>query len=240
MNLTKRSFVSCTILLLLFVIRSDAQENTQWHHYNLNFGGGVTPPAGADSKRLDTGWNFVAGGGYNFTRNIGIVGEYMVNQMDVSSSVLRQLNVPGGTGTIWSITANPTIRFNPNGRVGAYLIGGGGLYTRTIEFTRPTTAAVDFFDPWFGLFGTAFIPADQVIGTFTRRAGGWNAGGGQLVVANRVGDEFEQFCRIVGAVLSVEFGLRVEVTHLYRFFTSLTTLVNEVLASPKRSDVLSL
>jgi hypothetical protein len=165
------------ILAFVFTFNLNAQENTQWHHYNFNVGGGVTPTVGADSSRLNTGWNFVAGGGYNFTPAVGITGEYMVNQMNVSSSVLRQLSVPGGTGTIWSLTANPTVRFNPNGRFGGYLIGGGGLYTRTVEFTRPTTTAVDFFDPWFG-FGTAFVPANQVIGTFTRRAAGWNAGGG--------------------------------------------------------------
>jgi len=172
------AFSFLSVLLLSFALSSSAQENTEWHHYNFNIGGGVTPTVGADSSRLNTGWNMVLGGGYNFVRDFGVVGEYMYNQMGVSDSVLRQLNVPGGSGTIWSLTANPTWRFNPNGKVGGYLIGGGGLYTRTIQFTRPTTAAVNFFDPWFGFFGTAFVPADQVIGTFTRRAGGWNAGGG--------------------------------------------------------------
>jgi hypothetical protein len=172
-----RFLMMVTLLSSTLMIPALAQENTQWHHYNFNFGGGVTPMVGADASRLNTGWNFVAGGGYNFTRSLGIVGEYMVNQSGVSNRVLQQLNVPGGSGNIWSLTANPTLRINPNGRFGGYLIGGGGLYTRTVEFTRPTTAAVDFFDPWFG-FGTAFVPANQVIGSVTRRAAGWNAGGG--------------------------------------------------------------
>jgi hypothetical protein len=216
MNSPKGRFASGAILILIFTMTLGAQENTEWHHYNFNFGGGVTPTVGADSKRLDTGWNFVGGGGYNFNRAFGIVGEYMVNQMSVSSSALRQLNVPGGTGTIWSITANPTVRFNPNGRVGAYLIGGGGLYSRTVEFTRPTTAAVDFFDPWFGLFGTAFIPADQVIGTFTRRAAGWNAGGGITIGIGKTGAKFYTEARYHWAgtagrpiqIVPVTFGLR--------------------------------
>src|SRR5438309_5552132 len=159
----KHCLILFAFLLSTLAISSFAQENTQWHHYNFNVGGGVTPMVGADTSRLNTGWNFVAGGGYNFTRIFGIVGEYMVNQSGVSDRVLRNLNVPGGSGTIWSLTANPTIRFNPNGRFGGYLIGGGGLYTRTVKFTQPTTAAVDFFDPVF-VFGTLFVPADQVIG----------------------------------------------------------------------------
>ena len=70
MNSNKRSLVSAAILLFILTLRLGAQENTEWHHYNFNFGGGVTPTVGADSSRLDTGWNFVAGGGYNFTRNV--------------------------------------------------------------------------------------------------------------------------------------------------------------------------
>src|SRR4051812_29810148 len=128
MSLPRKFIIVISTFALLLTVAAGAQENTQFHHYNFNFGGGVTPSVGTDSSRLNTGWNFVAGGGYNFTRNLGVVGEYMVNQTDVNRSVLRQLNVPGGTGTIWSLTANPTIRFNPNGRFGGYLIGGGGLY----------------------------------------------------------------------------------------------------------------
>src|SRR3954468_17887716 len=122
-------FLLSVILASVISLNVNAQENTQWHHYNFNVGGGVTPTVGADSSRLNTGWNFVAGGGYNFTRAFGIVGEYMVNQMGISNGVLQQLNVPGGSGTIWSLTANPTVRINPNGRVGGYVIGGGGVYT---------------------------------------------------------------------------------------------------------------
>ena len=157
----------------------------------------------------------MAGGGYNFTRAFGVVGEYMVNQMGVSNGVLQQLSVPGGSGTIWSLTANPTIRFNPSGRLGGYLIGGGGLYTRTIQFTRPTTAAVNFFDPWFG-FGTAFVPADQVIGSFTRHAPGWNAGGGLTFGIGRTGAKIYTEARYHWAgttgrpiqIVPVNFGVR--------------------------------
>jgi len=122
----KRYRLVFAFLLSTLTLTSFAQENTQWHHYNFNVGGGVTPMVGADTSRLNTGWNFVAGGGYNFTHALGIVGEYMVNQSGVSDRVLRQLNVPGGSATIWSLTANPTLRINPSGRFGGYLIGGGG------------------------------------------------------------------------------------------------------------------
>ena len=96
------------------------------------------------------------------------------------------------------------------------MIGGGGLYTRTVEFTRPTTAAVPFFDPWFGFFGTAFIPANRVIGTVTRHAGGWNAGGGLTFGIGHGGAKFYTEARYHWAgtegrpiqIVPVTFGLR--------------------------------
>src|SRR4051812_49677820 len=162
-----RLFMMLVLLLSTLTTTALSQENTQWHHYNFNVGGGVTPMVGADASRLNTGWNFVAGGGYNFTRSLGIVGEYMVNQMGVSNGVLQQLNVPGGSGTIWSLTANPTLRINPNGRVGGYLIGGGGVSTPPHQVTPPPAGAGDFFYPWFW-FCPAFLPPQQGVGSLAR------------------------------------------------------------------------
>ena len=87
--------------------------------------------------------------------------------------------------------------------------------TRTIQFTRPTTAAVNFFDPWFG-FGTAFVPADQVIGSFTRHAAGWNAGGGLTFGIGRTGAKIYTEARYHWAgttgrpiqIVPVTFGVR--------------------------------
>src|SRR5437868_13871629 len=111
----KRHSMMLALFLVALTLPLVAQENTQFHHYNFNVGGGVTPMVGAAAGRLNTGWNFVAGGGYNFTHSLGIVGEYMVNQMGASNNALRQLNLPGASGTISSLTGNPTLRFNPPG-----------------------------------------------------------------------------------------------------------------------------
>ena len=77
-----------------------------------------------------------------------------------------------------SVTIQPTARFNPGGRVGGYFTAGGGWYRRTIEFTEPTVQIITAFDPFYGAFYPAAVPANTVLGRQTQNKGGWNAGAG--------------------------------------------------------------
>src|SRR5581483_754249 len=108
------------------------------NHFTFNIGGGFTEPVQNTDSRANTGFNITAGGGVNFTPNLGLVGEFGFNDMDLSNRVLATAGVPAGTARIYSVTLNAIIHFNPHGRFDAYLIGGGGFYRRTIEFTQPT------------------------------------------------------------------------------------------------------
>jgi hypothetical protein len=148
------------------------------HRFTFNVGAGPTVPVGVMNNKLNTGWNINAGAGVNLSNPFAIIAEFGYNNLGVSDQALAALNVPDGTTRIYSVTIDPMIRFGYGHRVGGYVIFGGGWYRRTVEFTRPTTAIVPFFDPWFGFFGTAIIPANQVLGSFTNDAGGANAGAG--------------------------------------------------------------
>lgn len=55
---------------------------------------------------------------------------------------------------------------------------GGGWMRRTVEFTRPTLAQVTIFDPCWGYFGPAVIPANQLLGTYRSDGGARDVGGG--------------------------------------------------------------
>jgi len=57
-------------------------------------------------------------------------------------------------------------------------LAGGGWIRRTVEFTQPTVAQTVVFDPWWGYFGPALIPANQVLGSYSLNAGVWDVGGG--------------------------------------------------------------
>src|SRR5207247_1746093 len=114
--------------------------------FTFEIGGGFTEPVQHTPNRLDTGFNFTVGGGMNFTPHFGVVGEFGYNELGVTSRVLQAEGVPNGTGRIYSLTLNPIVHFNPRGRFDAYIVGGGGYYRRTIEFTEPTVTTVTAFD----------------------------------------------------------------------------------------------
>jgi hypothetical protein len=139
---------------------------------------------------LDNGWNMQAGGGYMFTPRFGLIADYQYNGLGVPRSILNQLQVPDGSAWVHSVTVGPEIRFAPERRVSPYFVGGVGWYRRTVQFTRPTLAPATIFDPFFGFFFPAFVPADIVLGSVTRDGFGGNAGGGFNV---RVGTKAKVF-----------------------------------------------
>ena len=50
-----------------------------------------------------------------------------------------------------------------------------------MEFTAPTVATVTAFDPFYGVFFPAAVPANTVLGSFTQNKAGWNVGAGVSV-----------------------------------------------------------
>jgi opacity protein-like surface antigen len=141
-------------------------------------GGGFTQPVRYTDGRLNTGFNIGAGVGVNFVPWLGIMGEFGFNDLNLSSTALSAAGVPGGSTRIYSVTANPVVRFNPRGRFDAYLTGGGGFYRRTVEFTEPSVGTVTAFDPFYGAFYPVNVPVTNVLGSISQNKGGLNAGGG--------------------------------------------------------------
>jgi opacity protein-like surface antigen len=150
-------------------------QNT--NKFTFNIGGGFTEPVRHTDGRLNTGFNITAGAGVNLAPQVGVIGEFGYNQLDLSDAALSLAGVPAGSTRIYSLTLNPIVRFNPRGRFDAYVVGGGGYYRRTVEFTQPTTATVTAFDPFYGFF-PALVPANVVLGSFIQNKGGLNIGGG--------------------------------------------------------------
>jgi hypothetical protein len=186
MNRTVTTLIFCGAATLLLANGALAQEEFD-RKFNVDFGGGYTPSTGATGRHLDGGGNVTAGGGFNLNRHLGIVGEFQYNGLGVNSTTLNLLNVPDGSAHIWSLTANPTLRFNFTPRFGVYLIGGGGVYRRTVEFTKPTIDVVNILDPWWGYVGPALVPANQILGKVTSTAPGVNIGGGLTFAAGKSG-----------------------------------------------------
>jgi hypothetical protein len=218
-TISKLAIPTLLVIVLSMSVSLNAQSasDSPEHKWNFNVGGGVTPTVGDISSRLNTGGHFTVGGGYNFTRSLGVTLEYMYTGLGVDRSVLRSLDVPDGSAHIHSITLNPVWRFKTSGRFGGYAIVGGGYYRRTVEFTQPTTAIVTIFDPWWGYLGPAVVPANQVLGSVTSNAGGVNAGLGMTIDLGHSGAKFYSEVRYHYAathrarntqILPVTFGIR--------------------------------
>lgn len=149
----------------------------EFHHFTVNFGGGYTTVHGNLEDDLNNGWNFQAGADFHASRYFSLGGTFMFNGLGVSRKALDALNMPNGTARVYTVTADPKISL-PIGRGSFYLLAGGGWMRRTVEFTEPVVAQTIIFDPWWGYFGPALVPANQVIGSVSDDAGVWDVGGG--------------------------------------------------------------
>jgi hypothetical protein len=154
-------------------------QNT--NRFTFGVGGGFTTPVKSTEGRLNTGFNILAGAGVNVSKEFGILAEFGFHNMGITDRILDNIGVPQGSTRIYSATLNPVIRFNPTGRFGAYITGGGGFYRRTIEFTEPTFIETTGFDPFYGVFFPALVPANSVIGSFSQNRAGVNGGAGVTI-----------------------------------------------------------
>jgi hypothetical protein len=169
----------CLGTSLLFSFAQFTYAQDEFHHITFNVGGGYTALTGGISNRLDGGGHFQAGVGYNFNRYLGVLGTFTFHQLGLTGNTLNAVNVPDGNSRVYSLTVDPkiTLPFRFLGG-GFYILGGGGWMRRTIEFTQPTVAQTIVFNPWWGYFGPALVPANQVLGSYSQNVGAWDVGGG--------------------------------------------------------------
>lgn len=199
--------------LLVFAPAVKAQD---FHHLDLHIAGGFTSPTGGLGTHLDTGWNINGGVGFNFTRWLGIDANVLYTQFGINRATLNALQQPDGTSHTWAFTVDPVIRFPISSHFVPYVTGGGGYFRRTIEFTRPTTALVPFYDPWFGILGQVQIPANEVLGRFSKSSGGYDIGAGFQIPLGHYGAKFYTEARYYSVptdptettFVPVSFGLR--------------------------------
>lgn len=173
----KRLGIALMAGALAAALQARAQESN-YGRFTFNIGGGYTAPVGDTSGRLDEGGNVQAGVGFNINQYFGILGTFQFNHLGITSGALAIADQPDGHARVYTATLDPVVRFPIGGGAKAYLLGGGGWMRRTVEFTRPTLAQTIVFDPWWGYFGPAVIPVNQVLGTYRSDDPAWDVGGG--------------------------------------------------------------
>jgi len=168
----QRLTFTCFGLLLASLV--SAQEVPR---FSFDLGGGFTQPVGNTGRHLDEGWNIRGGAGVNFSQYVGAMVQLDYNRFGINGATLNRAGFPDGDVSVFSATLNPIVHLTPRGHFDVYLIGGGGLYHRTQEFTQPGLVAFTGFDPFFGFYQSA-IPTTQVLSSYTVNKPGVNGGAG--------------------------------------------------------------
>ena len=133
-----RRFALTTLSMVLFGTSIAAQESSR---FTFDLGGGFTQPVGNTGRHLDTGWNIKGGAGFNFSRYFGTVVDVGYNRFDINGVTLASTGFPGGNIQVFSATLDPVIHLNASRHADFYIIGGGGLYRTTQQFTQPSASS---------------------------------------------------------------------------------------------------
>jgi len=143
-----------------------------------NLGGTLVVPLGDSESRSNVGGGFAIGLTYNPspTGPVGIQFEYGADWSSLKTGKLQSAGI-NGNALLQYFNLNLAVHPVHAGRIGAYLIGGGGLYYRGVQVTRiEGTAVVPYCDPWLFYCSATPVTASSVIGT--RTSWDWGLDGG--------------------------------------------------------------
>ncbi|MGC8548869.1 MAG: hypothetical protein ACP5M4_04125 [Acidobacteriaceae bacterium] len=144
--------------------------NTTFSRIAFELGGGLMSPIGNDTHGYETfGWNFMAGAGLNFSKQFGVLGEFMYKRNKIPGSTLAQVGTSGGYIADYSFTVDPIVYQPFNQTVGMYVTGGGGVYHKTTAFTQLVQATSCYY------FCYSYY-APVVVSSFSSTQGGLNGG----------------------------------------------------------------
>lgn len=133
---------------------------------SFNVGAALGLPVSNSGSRFDPGRGFTAGVTFRPPRSpVGLQGEYMFGFYDVEGDALEATELDGDqvmhTGALNIVVQPPAQR-----RFGFYLIGGGGVYFRTVEISEFAGVGVaPFCDPYFFACYPVPTTVDRVIGS---------------------------------------------------------------------------
>ena len=224
MNLAMRVLIG---LSLVAVACSTLQaQDDDYEKLNSNLGVVVSLPLNPTVKYVHSGWGFTGGAGYNFSNHHAVLGEFMWNSLYATDGSLEPLRAAlqardfSGHSNLYTFTGNYRYELREK-TLGAYFIGGAGLYYRITNLSKritsgtSTTCAPAWL--WWGfncVSGT--VTANQTIGSASSTALGGNGGIGftarvgeapyRLYVESRY--HYAPNKNISTQIVTVSFGIR--------------------------------
>lgn len=180
---------------LLAVSGCALYAQVDYEKVNSNLGVALSVPLNPTARYVHSGWGVTGGVGYNFSSHHAAIGEFMWNRLFATDGALQPLRAAAqthdisGKSNLYALTGN--YRFELRGmRFGSYFIGGGGLYYRTTNLSKPVTSGTSTTCApawvWWGfncVSGT--VSANQTLASASSSAFGVNGGIGFTA---RVGD----------------------------------------------------
>jgi opacity protein-like surface antigen len=143
-----------------------------------NFGGTLAVPLGDSEDRVDVGGGFAVGVTYNASPALGVQFEYGADWANLKTSPRLGADI-SGNAFLQYFNLNAFLRPVRAGRVGMYLVGGGGLYYRVAEVTRfEGTTVAPYCDPWLYYCSAVPVAASSVLASRNTWDWGLDAGVG--------------------------------------------------------------
>lgn len=139
-------------------------------HVAIVAGGGVTAPIGNDTHGYDTwGYNLDFGGGWNFTKKVGVVFEYQFDRNKIPGATIAAIGADGGNINTHLFLFDPIIYFYSGKTTGAYVTGGGGFSRKVTNFTQLQPVQQCYYFCYYGY-------APVTVAHFSSTQGAFDAG----------------------------------------------------------------
>ncbi len=139
-------------------------------HLAIVAGAGFTGPIGNDTHGYDTwGYNLDVGGGWNFTKKVGVVVEYQFDRNKIPGATIAAIGAQGGNINSHLFLFDPIIYFYSGKSSGAYVTGGGGFSRKVTNFTDLQSVQQCYYFCYYGY-------APVTVASFSSTQGAFDAG----------------------------------------------------------------
>jgi len=229
-----RRICAASALVILAVVSCNGQSSptiserdpVENPYGNVHLGAPIAIPLNPAARAVHLGLGFDVGGGYNFTRHHGLVGDLLWNSLFPTNEALAKVRTalgdPGIEATVRITELSANYRYELRGRrLGTYFMGGAGLFYRHTSFTKEVVTGSDIqCDPtwtWWGFqCSSGIVTENQTVGSWSSTAPGYNGGVGFTI---RVGDppyrvyaesryHYAPNSRINTQLIEIVFGIR--------------------------------
>jgi len=179
--------LSVTIaLMIVLAFLTAGSAMAQSRKYEINIGGGFSLATGDIEEHFGNGGNFEAGFTFLVNDKLGFQAQYSYTKLNGKNFTFPVAPTFGGVLSDQTVRAHMNMHavsadvvIKPDGVPGVYIVGGPGVYKRTVSLSTTQSAGfAAICDPhWFVCFPSP-VSIDNVIGDRSSTDFGLNAGGG--------------------------------------------------------------